>query len=240
MTTYHGATVKLIIERLLDEGKIEKEYIGTLDGSGLDIDFYTHNFPITTEIGVTTDDETDVDVFTDDGTPGSWTEYEDDGSDFEIVGATGKVTIKADENQASNAGERISISYYTTAEVGEGQNASVDFDGGLEETHKLGSRNPQEIKEGPITISGTIGQLFCDQHLFGKFLGESDFYKKLADFSFYIYLDAPEGVIADGSPYIKVANAKFGGGSLTVDLGAIAALDVNYRGLAVSTGTYSA
>ena len=34
-----------------------------------------------------TDAETEVDVFTDNGTPGSWTEYLDDGSDFTILGA---------------------------------------------------------------------------------------------------------------------------------------------------------
>lgn len=313
MVTYHGATVKLVIERLLAEGKIQKEYIGTLNGLGVDQVFYAHNFPITggagepggvtgavvanapTEtvfktnllstvedyykdmtlrftdgdlvgelsiitayaqatkqitvasgfsVAPTVDDafiiEPSVDVFTDDGIPdGSPTEYLEDGTDYFINGLTGKVTILAAENQGDNEGERISISYYTTAEVGEGQNASVDFDGGLEETHKLGSRLPREIKEGPITISGSIGQLFCDQHLFGKFLGESDFYKKLAEFSFYIYLDAPEGVIQTDSPYIKVAKTKFGGGSLTVDLGAIAALDVTFKGLAISTGTYT-
>ena len=232
--------MKLVIERLAAEGKIQKEYIGTLNGLDADQEFYTHNFPITDDAGVTTDDEAEVDVFTDDGVPdGSPTEYEDDGSDFTIIGLTGEVTILAAENAAVNEGERISISYYTTAEVGEGQNASVDFDGGLEDTHKLGSRLPREIKEGPISISGSIGQLYPNRDLFGKFIGESDFYKKLAEFSFYIYLDAPEGVIQTGSPYIKVAKTKFGGGSLSVDLGSIVALDVTYRGLAVSTGTYS-
>lgn len=314
MTTYHGATVKLVIERLAAEGKIQKEYIGTLNGLAADQSFYAHNFPITggagepggvtgavvanaptssvfkTDLPSTVEDyykdmtlrftsgtlsdelsiitayaqstkqitvspafsvapsitdafivEPSVDVFTDDGVPdGSPTEYLEDGTDY-ILGdsSKSKVTILAAENQAGNEGERISISYYTTAEVGEGQNATVDFDGGLEDQHKLGSRLPQKITEGLITIGGSVGQLHCDQSLFGKFLGQSDFYKKLADFSFYIYLDAPEGVIQTGSPYIKVANTKFGGGSLSVDLGAIVALDVTYKGLAISSGTYT-
>ena len=65
MVTYHGTTVKLVIENLTAEGKIQKEYIGTLDGGAADITFYTKNFPITTGAGVTTDTETEVDVFTD-------------------------------------------------------------------------------------------------------------------------------------------------------------------------------
>jgi len=238
VTTYHGSTVKLIIERLAAEGKIAKEYIGTLSGGAVDQTFYTKNFPLTTDAGVTTDTETEVDVFTDEGTPGSFTEYADDGSDFEITGATGAVLIKAAENQAGNAGERISISYYTSAEVGVGQNASVNYDGELTDVHKLGSVMPQELKEGAVSISGTIGNLFVSRDLFGKILGRSDFYKKLADFSFYVYLDAPEGVIQSGSPYFKVANTKFGGAALTVDIGGITALDVTYKGLAVSYDTY--
>jgi hypothetical protein len=104
----------------------------------------------------------------------------------------------------------------------------------------LGSTDPQEIKEGNIAISGEIGQLYASRDLFGKMLGQRDFYKKLAEFSYYIYLDAPEGVIQTGSPYIKVANTKFGGsGSLSVDTGTITALNVGFKGLAVSIGTYS-
>jgi hypothetical protein len=223
MVTYHGTTVKLVIERLTAEGKIAQEYIGTLSGGAVDQTFYTKNFPITTGAGVTTDAETEVDVFTNDGTLGSWSEYLDDGSDFEITGATGAVLIKAAENQGGNAGERISISYYTTAEVAVGQSAEVNWEGDLTDIHKLGSVLPQELKEGPVTIGGTIGQLYA---------------KKLADFSFYIYLDAPEGVIQSGSPYIKVANTKFGGGSLSVDVAGITALNVDYKGLALSQGLY--
>jgi hypothetical protein len=238
MVTYHGTTVKLVIERLTAEGKIAQEYIGTLSGGAVDQTFYTKNFPITTGAGVTTDAETEVDVFTNDGTLGSWSEYLDDGSDFEITGATGAVLIKAAENQGGNAGERISISYYTTAEVAVGQSAEVNWEGDLTDIHKLGSVLPQELKEGPVTIGGTIGQLYASRDLFGKVLGQSDFYKKLADFSFYIYLDAPEGVIQSGSPYIKVANTKFGGGSLSVDVAGITALNVDYKGLALSQGLY--
>ena len=313
MVTYAGATVKLVIERLLAEGKIQKEFIGVLSGGAVNQDFYTKNFPIThdageaggvtgevvanaptdtifkTDLPSTVDDyyvgmtlrftsgalspwemrvisdyigatkqitvasafsaapsvgdafivEPSVDVFTDDETPGSWTEYVEDGTDYVIESLTGKVTVLADENQAGNAGERISISYYTKAEVAVGQNADVNWDGDLTDIHKLGSVMPQELKEGLVTIGGTIGQLYASRDLLGKVIGRSDFYKKLADFSLYIYLDAPEGEIQTGSPYIKVANTKFGGSSLSTAIGAITALDVTYKGLAVSEGTYS-
>ena len=311
-TTYAGTTVKLMIERLLAEGKIQKEFIGVLSGGEVDQNFYTKNFPIThdagepggatgavvanaptttvfkTDLPSTVEDyykdmtlrftsgdldgemriitayaqatkqitvspefsvapsvtdafiiEPSVDVFTDDGTPGSWTEYLEDGTDYTIDATTGKVTILAAENQAGNAGERISVSYYTKAEVGVGQNASCNYEGELTEVYKLSSVLPQELKEGLVTIGGTIGQLYCSRDLFGKVLGRSDFYKKLSDFSFYIYLDAPEGEIQTGSPYFKVANTKFGGAALSSDIGGITALDVTYKGLAVAYGTYS-
>lgn len=225
--------MKLVIERLSSEGKISKEYLGDLDGGAADQDFYTKNFPITDSGGTITDTETDVDVYTDDGSEGSWTEYSDDGSDFVIDGSEGLVTIKAAENQAGNADEHVSISYYTSAEVGMGQSATIDFDGSLEETYKLNDRDPQEIKEGQKKISGTIKQLYCTRDLIGKFLGESDFYEKLTDFTVYWY---PNGETS-GQPQIKLSNVKFGGGSLSVGLDSIMAADVSFKGLAVAVGS---
>lgn len=177
--------------------------------------------------------EPSVDVFTDDGTPGSWTEYLEDGTDYIIDATTGKVTILAAENQAGNAGEHISISYYTAAYVGRGQNVSMEFEGELTEIFELGSRNPQELKEGKIKLGGTIGQLYCSRDIIGKVIGISDFYKRLADFSFYLY---PGGAGA-GKPYIKMSNVKFGKGSLKADINSMMALDVEYKGLAMATGT---
>ena len=236
MTTYHGTTVKLVIERLSAEGKIAKEYLGALDGGEGDQDFYTKNFPITDNAGATSDDETEVDVYTDDGGEGSWSEYSDDGSDFEIDGSEGLVTIKAAENQAGNADEHICISYYTTAEVGMGQSASIDFEGSLEETYKLGDRDPQDLKAGLKTISGTIAQLYASRDLIGKFLGESDFYEKLTDFTVYLY---PNGETA-GQPQIKLTNVKFSGGSISVSVDSIMAANVSFKGLAIEIGTVPA
>lgn len=233
MVTYRGVTCTLTIERLTAEGMIDKEYLGELDGSGTDQTFYTKRFPITTGAGVATDSESDVNVYTDDKSPGSWSEYLDDGSDFEITGATGAVVIKSAENQSGNAGEKVSIDYYTTVDVGEGGGITIDFDGSLENIHKLGSRDPQEIKEGPKTISGRIDWMFISRDLMGTFLTESDFYKKLADFTVTLY---PNGNTA-GQPYIKLSNVKFGGGSLSVDVNSILAGNMTFQGLAIEVGT---
>lgn len=235
-TTYGGGTVALKLERLAAEGKIAQEFIGILSGGAVDQDFYTHRFPITTDAGVTTDTETEVDVFTDDLTPGSWTEYADDGSDFEIVGATGKVTIKAAENQGGNVGERISISYYTTEEPAVGQNVTIEHAQPLTEIYKLGSLLPQELKEGNISIGGTIGVIWADRSLFGTILGVSDFYKKLAAYSFYVY---PNKEVT-GQPQIKLSGVKFSGGTLGTEIGGPVALDITYKGLVVEVGTVPA
>jgi len=308
--SFHGATVKLKIERILAEGMIAKEYLGVLSGGAVDQDFYTKNFPIvdlaaklgesnkadgggTDTIFPTELDEADnywdgftirflagsanvgemrvisayaqatgqitvatafgAAVLVDDafelepsvnvywravgGAPGSETEYVEGtalgGSDYYIEGDTGLVKILAAENQAGDAGKFIMIEYYTSAEVGLGQSASIDFGGSLEDVYTLGSRNPQEIKEGSISIGGTIDQLYCSRDLIGKFLGERDFYGLLTDFSFYLY---PNGETV-GQPEIKLSNVKFGGGSISVDVGGIMAANVTFKGLVIAVGT---
>ncbi len=113
------------------------------------------------------------------------------------------------------------------------QSVSINFEGNLVDVYTLGERDPQEIKEGTIAISGTIEQLYASRDLIGKFLGESDFYKRLADFSFYLYPNGETG----GQPYIKLSNVKFGGGSISVDVGGIMAANVTWSGLAIEVGT---
>ncbi len=230
MTTHHGTSAKLFLERIAAETFILKEFIGIGDGVGID-DFYTANFPITTDAGVATDDETLVNVYTDQTTPGTWHELEDDGSEFLIVGATGLVQILA---IANNINERYSIDYYYKSEVGTGQGVTIDFEGNLMDVHYLGSRGPAEIKAGVIAISGTISQLWSDRDLMGKFLGKSDFFELPTDFSLYLY---PTGSSAIGQPYIKVSKVKFGGGSLSMDVAGILAMNVNYKGTVIAVGT---
>lgn len=305
-TTYSGATIELKLERLAAEGKIDKEYIGTLLGNDLDQNLYTKRFPITwdaaepggvtgevaanapsstvfkTDLSSAVEDyykdmtlrftsgardgemrvitayaqatkqitvapalsgapsvtdtfivEPSVDVFTDDGTPGSWTEYDEDGTDYVIDATTGKVTIKAAENAGGNAGERISISYYTSEEPAVGQDVSIEFSQPLTEIYKLGSTDPQELKEGNISIGGTIGLIWADRSMIGTFLGVKDFYKKLSDYSFYLYPNKD----VSGQPYIKLSNVKFSGGTLGTDIGGPVALSVAFKGLAIESGT---
>ena len=306
--SYHGATVKLKIERILAEGMIQKEFIGIGDGAG-DDEFHTKNFPIVdpaakpggvvaevaanaptdtvfkTTLPSTVEDyytgmtlrfttgplaaanemggvllyaqatkqitmtgafvggapgvgddfiiEPSVNVYTDQTTPGSWHELDEDGLEYQIDGLTGLVTILA---AANNVDERYSIDYYTSAEVGLGQSASIDFEGSLEDVYTLGSRNPQEVKEGQISIGGTIDQLYCTRDLIGKFLGERDFYGLLTDFSFYLY---PNKEVV-GQPQIKLSNVKFGGGSISVDVGGIMAANVTFKGLVIAVGVVPA
>lgn len=233
MPTYHGVTVVLRIARLLAEGKIPQEYLGTLNGSGTDQNFYSKNFPITTDAGATTNDQTKVDVYTRVPPGTTWVELSDTGSDFIITGASGLVTIKAAKNQAGDAGKAVSISYYHAAVVARGQGESIDFASDLQEILEQGNRNPQELKEGHIAIGGTIDVLYVSADLLGKFLGSSDFYNLLADFSIYLY---PNGNVS-GQPYIKVANAKFSGGSIRGGLKAILAVNLRFKGLVLSSGT---
>ena len=230
MTTYHGSTVKLKIERLSAETKIQKELLGLLSGGGVDQDFYTKNFPITTGAGAVTDAETDVDVFTRVTTGSTWVELDDDGSDFVIDGSEGLVTIQAAANQAGDAGKAVSISYFTAAYVGRGQGASIDYGSDLEDVHELGSRSPQELKEGHVSISGSIDALYVSRDLLGKILGVDDLYGRLADFTFLL---RPNGDTV-GQPQIRLSNVKFSGGSIKVGLKAIMASSVKYKGLAVA------
>jgi len=234
MTVYHGATVVLKLSRLAAEGKIVKEYLGLLDGSGDEQTFYTANFPVTTSVGVTTDTETDVDVYTRPAAGGeTFTELDDDGSDFDITGATGAVVVEEAANQAGDAGKFLSISYYTTADVSRGQGATIEFNRDLQSIHELGSDAPAELAAGQYEISGTIEALHTTRDILGKVLGIEDFYKTLASFSMYLY---PNGNTA-GQPYIKVGSATFHDGDLKAGLKTILANNLKFKGTALSIGT---
>lgn len=173
--------------------------------------------------------EPSVNVYTDDGTPGSWTEYAEDGTEYIIAGLTGTVTIQAAENQGGNAGERISIDYYTTSAVARGQGITIEQDGNVISVHELGNRNPVEIKEGKIEIDITIDNLYLTRDMLGKVLGVADFTKRLAAFSTFLY----PGGKTQGQPRIKVSNAKYGFGNIKVDLDTIVATQVKGKGTVV-------
>ena len=230
MVTYHGVTAKVYWQRIAAEGKIIQEYIGTLNGDTNPQVLYTRNLPITTNAGVATDLETEVDVYTDDKTLGDWTEYLDDGSDFTIIGATGAVTIDATENQAVNATERINISYYTMAELGCAQGMTIETNRDILEVRKMGQALAVELKAGHIHISGAIRDLYTNRDLMGKILGQKDYYGTPADFSLYLY---PNGV-TPGEPRIKCGNVMAAKGSLGIALDALLSNDVDFKAIALT------
>jgi hypothetical protein len=233
MVTYHGATVDLRISRLLAEGKIIKEYLGILNGSTNEQVFQAKNFPITTDAGVITDLETEVDVYSRDPATLVWTELDDDGSDFDIVGATGTVTVEEDYNQAGVANFLLSMSYYTDQIVSRGQGASIDYARDVEEIHELGDPAPKELKAGHFSVSGTIDALRTTNDLITKALSSSDFYKLPPDFSLYIY---PNKNVAL-APYSKVTNIMLSAASVKAALKGIMAVNIKYKGLLIAEGT---
>lgn len=202
----HGVEVVIYFKRLTAEGLVDKEYIGTLNGGAANQDLYTQMFPITTGVGVTTDDETLVNVFTDDGTPGTWTEYLDDGTDFLITGASGLVQIQAAENAGPNAGERIAIEYYTQFEMARGQSFDLTGARQLIEVWKLGSADVQDIIAGRKAAVGlTMIDLWVNRTMIGPFLSESDFYQKMTDVKVEIY---PSGT-GSGERYFTISEVKW-------------------------------
>lgn len=229
-TTYHGTTMVVTKQKL--DARIAKEYIGTLSGGAVDQTFYTKNFPITDSSGVATDVEANAPCYTDDGTPGTYSAYATDGTDYEIDGSTGAVTIKAAENQAPNAGEKIYIEYYTKIVVARAQGITLTQEGNVVNVHELGNRAPQELKAGKIEIDLQIQQFYINRDMFGGFLGLTGLNERLTEFT--IFLD-PNGTTS-GQPRITITG-KFTGGTLQTNIDSILLNNVNFKGMAVDIGT---
>ena len=230
--SYHGVTCKIVRQKL--DAKISKEFIGILDGSAATQTLYVKNLPITDSAGDDTDVETDVDCFTDDGVPGTWTEYVDDGTDFTIDGGTGAVVIQAAENQAGNAGERISISYYTKAEVGSGQTTSIEVSRDLVERHSLGGEGVvDEVKAGKKHVSLTFDSFLINRSELGSILSESDFSYELTPYDFYMY----PNLEVSGQPRILVSDIKASSQRIEVDLDSLILVGATFSGIAVTVDT---
>lgn len=230
--SYHGVTCKIVRQKL--DAKITKEYIGTLNGDTNNQTLYTKNIPITDAAGDATDVETDVDVFTDDKVPGTWTEYLDEGSDFTITGATGAVVIQAAENQVVNAGERISISYYTKAEVGSGQTTSIEVSRDQIERHKLGGQGVvEEIKSGKKHVSLSFDTFYMNRNELGSILSEGDFSEELTDYDFYMY----PNLEVQGQPRIKVSDIKAESQRIEVSVDSLLMVGATFKGIAVAIDT---
>ena len=110
------------------------------------------------------------------------------------------------------------------------QSFSVTFDGSLEEIYQLGDRDPQEIKEGTISISGTIERLFET----GNFSAAATTFCGMATDDpldeLWVAL-FPEG---DASPKILISNCKFGGYSISVDVNGNTVESASFSGLAIA------
>ena len=232
MPTYHGVTAKSYFERIAAEGQIQKEVLGILSGGSVDQDFYTAMFPITTNAGVATDVETNVNVYTRVPTGLTWVTLSNASeTDFAITGATGLVKIKAAKNQPGDAGKIVSIDYWTKAEVGMGQGDAITTGREVKDIYKLGSADVQELvagKKQPVTVK--IKNYYVNRDLAGKLLGESDFYKKLAALSHYLY---PNGVTT-GQPRIKVANIVAEGHGITASVDDAIVEDLSLKGITLT------
>lgn len=130
--------------------------------------------------------------------------------------------------QALVAVKEGSAPVYTEAD--QTQSVSFDFDGSLEDIHHLGSRDPQDIKEGTIAISGTLERLFetGDFSAMGTTLLLACQGNPLTEYYVAIF---PKG---DDSITILMSNVKFGGWSFSTDIGSPVTESVTFRGLAVA------
>lgn len=233
--SYHGVTCKIVRQKL--DAKISREFLGILSGGAANQTFYTKNIPITDAAGADTDDETDVDVYTDDGVPGTWTEYLDDGSDFTIDGGTGAVVIQAAENQGGNAGERVSISYYTKAEVGSGQGVSIESLRDLIERHKLGgSGTVEEVKAGKHHVTLNFESFYINRNELGSILSVGDFNEKLTAYDFYMY----PNLEVTGQPRILVSDIQAEMQRIEVDVDSLILVGATFKGIAVTIDTVPA
>lgn len=107
---------------------------------------------------------------------------------------------------------------------------STDFEGGIEEIYRLGSRLPQELKEGQIAISFTLERHFQA----GNYSSAGTTFMGMVttiplDEFWVAYF--PEG---DASPKILISNCKFGGYSTSVDAAGMLVERATGKGLLIA------
>jgi hypothetical protein len=110
---------------------------------------------------------------------------------------------------------------------------SIDFAGDLEEIYIHGDRDPQELKEGHVSISGSISRELTTGDFSASGAKFLELPNQAVGAEFWIAL-FPEG---DASPKILVAHAKFSGYSLKMPLKGVAQESVNFKGLALTIDT---
>lgn len=110
------------------------------------------------------------------------------------------------------------------------QSMSFEFEGNLEDVYMLGARDPQEIKEGTIAITGTITRFFGTANFSAaatSFCGMATD-SPLDEFWVALY---PEG---DDAPKILISNCKFGSYSISVDVNGIVTESASFHGKAIA------
>ena len=110
------------------------------------------------------------------------------------------------------------------------QSVGFDFAGNLEDIYMLGDRDPQEVKEGTIAISGTIERIFGT----ANFSAAAVPFMELATAAVLLGWEValfPEGDIL---PKITVTGVKFGGYGMSVDVGGVVTESITFHGLAIA------
>ena len=110
------------------------------------------------------------------------------------------------------------------------QSVSFDFEGNLMDVYMLGDRDPQEVKEGTIAISGTIERIFGA----ATFSATAVPFMELATAAVLLGWEValfPEG---DALPKILITGVKFGGYSISVDIGGLSTESCTFHGLAIA------
>lgn len=130
-------------------------------------------------------------------------------------GSEAKVAAKTDNTVAYTDADQV-------------QTLSIDFDGGIHDIHELGTRDPQEIKEGHIGISGSLTRLFETGNFSAAGANLLDLAKAATEIFIALF---PEG---DASPKILVSNCKLGGWHLTQSLDGETEISVDYRGKVIA------
>jgi len=111
------------------------------------------------------------------------------------------------------------------------QSVSFDFAGSLEDIYMMGDRDPQEVKEGSIAISGTIERIFGVTVFSGSAVQFADLAIAPALLGWEVAI-FPNGVAA--VPKIMITGVKFGGYSISSDVGGIMTESITFHGLAIA------
>ena len=208
------AIVALPVKQIVTERMIDEDGHDAL-GDTVKTEFWTRSLPVTTNAGVTTDDETLVSVYLDGVIVAS--------ADYTLTGADGKIVF----DSAPGLGVVITVTYYTALTVGYAQNVTMSHAGGLEEVYAIGSRSPREIKEGKINIALKMQRCYVDRNLFGKVSQPG----VLPEFDVAIYTEG----IGSGLPYFT-ATGKFEGYDIPTGQGAVTMENVGFKGRIIAEG----